>query len=270
MRKNIFRNIIENTYLFLIIVFLYFPIIILMVFSFNDLKSTSNWGGFSLRWYEQMLSDENLIQALINTLSIGLLSSLISCVIGTAAAIGIQGYKSQKLKGAVNALTNLPMVSSELVMGVSLMMMFLSGGIQLGYLTLLLSHITFCIPYVILSVQPKLVQLDTNLYEAALDLGAKPFYAFRKIIIPEISPGIINGLLISFTLSIDDFIISFFTTGNGVNNLSIYIYSSVKRGLNPMYNALSTVVFIFVMVIIMIINRRTESKNNSSVMIPGA
>ena len=268
MRKNIFKSIIENTYLFLIFVFLYFPIIIL--FSFNDLKSTSNWGGFSLRWYEQMLSDENLIQALLNTLSIGLLSALISCVIGTAAAIGIQGYRSKKLKGAVNALTNLPMVSSELVMGVSLMMMFLTAKIQLGYLTLLLSHITFCIPYVILSVQPKLVQLDTNLYEAALDLGAKPFYAFRKIIIPEISPGIINGLLISFTLSIDDFIISFFTTGNGVNNLSIYIYSSVKRGLNPMYNALSTVVFIFVMIIILVINRRTESKNGGSVMIPGA
>lgn len=270
MKKNIFKSIFENTYLFLIFLFLYFPIIILMVFSFNDLKSTSNWGGFSLRWYEQMLSDENLIQAMVNTLSIGVLSAVISCIIGTAAAIGIQGYRSKKLKGAINALTNLPMVSSELVMGVSLMMMFLTANIQLGYLTLLLSHITFCIPYVILSVQPKLVQLDTNLYEAALDLGAKPFYAFRKIIIPEISPGIINGLLISFTLSIDDFIISFFTTGNGVNNLSIYIYSSVKRGLNPMYNALSTVVFILVMIIILFVNKRSESKTGDSVMMPSA
>lgn len=268
MKKNFIKNIFENTYLFLIFLFLYFPIVILMIFSFNSVKSTSNWEGFSLRWYEQMFTDDNLLEAVFNTLSIGVVSSVIACIIGTCAAIGIQGYRSRKLKGVINAVTNLPMISSEIVLGVSLMMMFLASKIQLGYFTLLVSHITFCIPYVIVSVVPKLVGLDTNLYEAALDLGAKPFYAFRKIIIPEIKPGIISGLLISFTLSIDDFVISYFTTGNGVNNLSIYIYSSVKRGVNPMYNALSTVLFILIMILLFFINRKNESKNNSPVIIP--
>ena len=268
MKKRPIKRILENIYLFLIFLFLYLPIVVLMIFSFNGIKSTSHWGGFSFRWYERMFSESDLLGAMGNTLSIGVLSAVISCIIGTAAAIGIQGYRTKKAKYIVNAITNMPMVSSELVMGVSLMMMFVTAKIQLGYMTLLMSHITFCIPYVIVSVMPKLVQLDSNLYEAALDLGAKPMYAFKKIIIPEIRPGIVNGLLISFTLSIDDFIISFFTTGNGVSNLSIYIYSSVRRGLNPMYNALSTVVFVLVLILMLIINRRSDSKSKSSVVIP--
>ena len=263
MKKQFLRNFFENIYLFLMFLFLYLPIIILMIFSFNNIKSTSKWGGFSFRWYEQMLSDSALLQAVANTITIAIIASILSCVIGTAAAIGIQGYRSKRLKGLINACTNLPMVSSELVMGVSMMMLFLTIHIPLGYFTLLMSHITFCVPYVIVSVLPKLVQLDTGIYEAALDLGAKPFYAFRKVVLPEIKPGIISGLLIAFTLSIDDFVISFFTTGNGVNNLSIYIYSSVRRGVNPMYNALSTVMFIIVAVLLLLINRRSSSKDGS-------
>ena len=266
MKRHFLKNFFENIYLVLMFLFLYFPIIILMVFSFNNIKSTSNWGGFSFRWYEQMLSDSALLEAFGNTITIALISSVLSCIIGTAAAIGIQGYRNKKLKGLINACTNLPMVSSELVMGVSMMMLFLTVKIPLGYFTLLMSHITFCVPYVIVSVLPKLVQLDTGIYEAALDLGAKPFYAFRKVVIPEIKPGIISGRLISFTLSIDDFVISFFTTGNGVNNLSIYIYSSVRRGVNPMYNALSTVMFILVAVLLFIINKRSSSKDGSSII----
>ncbi|MBR2405027.1 MAG: ABC transporter permease [Clostridia bacterium] len=264
MKKHFFKSFIENIYLFLMFLFLYFPIVILMIFSFNSIKSTSNWGGFSTRWYVQMFSDDALLGAFGTTITIAIIAALASCVIGTAAAIGIQGFRSKRLKGLINAVTNLPMVSSELVMGVSMMMLFLTVKIPLGYFTLLLAHITFCVPYVIVSVLPKLVQLDAGLYEAALDLGAKPFYAFRKVVLPEIKPGIISGMLIAFTLSIDDFVISFFTTGNGVNNLSIYIYSSVRRGVNPMYNALSTVMFILVAILLFIINKRSSSKTGDS------
>lgn len=264
MKKNIFKSVWENTYLFLIFLFLYFPIVLLMFFSFNSEKSVTRWSGFSFRWYIEMLSNDSLLEAFANTISIGVVASVVSCIIGTSAAIGIQGYRSQRIKGIVNAVTNLPMVSSELVMGVSLMMLFVSANIQRGYFTMLISHITFCIPYVIVSVLPKLMQLDTGLYEAALDLGAKPFYAFRKVIIPEIKPGIVNGLLISFTLSLDDFVISNFTSGYGVQNLSMFIYSG-RTGPNPMYNALSTLMFILIAVLLFIINRRSSKKSNEPV-----
>lgn len=263
-KKSFFKSVYENTYLFFIFLFLYLPILLLMIFSFNDKKSITNWGGFSFKWYEEMLSNDALLEAFINTLSIGIIASVVSCIIGTAAAIGIQGYRSKKIKGIINAVTNLPMVSSELVMGVSLMMLFATANIQRGYFTLLISHITFCVPYVIVSVLPKLMQLDTGIYEAALDLGAKPFYAFRKVVIPEIRPGIVNGLLISFTLSLDDFVISNFTSGYGVQNLSMFIYSG-RTGPNPMYNALSTVMFVLVAVLIFFINRRSSRKSNEPI-----
>lgn len=268
MKKSRFKSFSENIYLFLMFLFLYFPIVILMIFSFNNIKSVSHWGGFSVKWYARMFQDEALLQAFANTIIIGVVSALISTVIGTTAAIGIQGFKKGKFKSAINAVTNLPMVSSELVLGVSMMMLFLWTKIPFGYATLLISHITFCIPYVIVSVLPKLVQLDTSVYEAALDLGAKPWYAFRKVVLPEINPGIISGMLIAFTLSIDDFVISFFTTGNGVNNLSIYIYSTARHSVNPMYNALSTIMFVLVAVLLFFINRRSSSKETASVVIP--
>ena len=267
-KKSILKSFFENTYLFLIFLFLYLPIVLLMVFSFNEKKSVTEWGGFSLKWYEEMLTNDDLLEAFFNTLSIGVIAAVSACIIGTAAAIGIQGYRNKKIKGIINAVTNLPMVSSELVMGVSMMLLYVTLKIERGYFTLLISHITFCVPYVIVSVLPKLMQLDTGIYEAALDLGAKPFYAFRKVVIPEIRPGIVNGLLISFTLSLDDFVISNFTSGNGVNNLSMFIYSG-RTGPNPIYNALSTVMFVLIAVLIFFVNRRSSRKSNEPMALFG-
>jgi len=260
------RKTIESVYLYLMFMFLYVPIIILMVFSFNESKSRGVWGGFSFKWYVEMLNDASLMSALSTTLIVGELSAVISCIIGTAAAIGIHGFRKKRLRSFITAVTNIPMVSSELVIGVSLMMLFIALNIPSGILTMLLAHITFNIPYVILSVTPKLMQLDNNLYEAAVDLGAKPWYAFKNVVLPEIMPGIINGLLMAFTLSIDDFVISFFTTGNGVSNLSIYVYTTAKR-LNPKINALSTVMFVVIMALLFIINKRTSKDKDSNVLI---
>ncbi len=264
MKKSFCKSIIENTYLFFIFLFLYLPIVLLMFFSFNEKKSITNWGGFSLKWYKEMFTNEQLLEAFGNTISIGIIAAVVSCIIGTAAAIGISAYKNKKIKGIINGITNLPMVSSDLVMGASLMMLFATARLERGYITMLISHITFCIPYVIASVLPKLMQLDNGLYEAALDLGAKPLYAFRKVVIPEIRPGIVNGLLISFTLSLDDFVISTFTSGNGVQNLSMFIYSG-RTGPNPMYNALSTLLFILVAALLLFINNRSSRKSNEPV-----
>lgn len=242
--------------------FLYVPIAVLMVFSFNESKSRGVWGGFSLRWYGEMLKDSSLMSALSTTLIVGVLSAVISCIIGTSAAIGIHAFRKKKLRNFINTVTNLPMVSSELVIGVSLMMLFIVLRIPSGIFTMLLAHITFNIPYVILSVTPKLIQLDSNLYEAAVDLGARPWEAFKKVVLPEIMPGIITGLLMAFTLSIDDFVISFFTTGNGVSNLSIYVYTTAKR-LNPKINALSTVMFLVIMLLLFVINKRTSKDKDN-------
>lgn len=266
MKAKKLRRIIESIYLYAMFMFLYIPIVVLMVFSFNKAKSRGVWGGFSLKWYAEMLSDTALMSALSTTLIVGVLSAVISCVIGTAAAIGIHGFRKKKLRNVINAVTNIPMVSSELVIGVSLMMLFIALNIPSGMLTMLLAHITFNVPYVILSVTPKLIQLDNNLYEAAVDLGAKPWQAFKKVVLPEIMPGIINGLLMAFTLSIDDFVISFFTTGNGVTNLSIYVYTTAKR-LNPKINALSTVMFIVIMLLLFVINKRTSKDKDTNVLI---
>lgn len=260
------RKIIESLYLYLVFMFLYVPIVVLMVFSFNSSRSRGSWGGFSMKWYAQMLGDAQLLSALKTTLIVGALSAVISCAIGTAAAIGIHGFKNKKIRGIINEVTNIPMVSSELVTGVSLMLLFIAANIPRGMFTMLLAHITFNIPYVILSVTPKLISLDENLYEAALDLGAHPWYAFRHVVMPEIMPGVINGLLLAFTMSIDDFVISFFTTGNGINNLSIYVYSTAKR-LNPKINALSTVMFLFIIFMLWIINRRTSKDKDNNVLI---
>ena len=264
--KSKILKIGESVYLYLIFLFLYIPIAVLMIFSFNEAKSRGVWGGFSLKWYVEMLSDTQLLSALKNTIIVGVLSAVISCIIGTAAAIGIHGFKKKRIRNFINSVTNIPMVSSELVIGVSLMLLFIALNIPRGMITMLLAHITFNIPYVILSVTPKLISLDSNLYEAALDLGAKPWDAFRRVVMPEIMPGIINGLLLAFTLSIDDFVISFFTTGNGVSNLSIYVYSTAKR-LNPKINALSTIMFLAIMLMLYIINRRTSKDKDNNVLI---
>jgi spermidine/putrescine transport system permease protein len=245
----------------LVFIFLYAPIIILIVFSFNDSKSRGNWNGFTLKWYTQLFSDRQIISSLYYTLIIALLSSLIATLIGTGAAIGIHNMKKLK-KSVVMNITYLPVLNPDIVTGISLMLLFIFVKIDLGLFSLLLAHITFNIPYVILSVLPKLKQLNKHLYEAALDLGASPGYALGKVIIPEIMPGIVTGFLLAFTMSIDDFVISFFTTGSGVSTLSITIYSMARRGINPKINALSTLMFVCVLLMLLIINKRASKDNN--------
>lgn len=257
---------LQSTYLFIMFMFLYLPVVVLMVYSFNESKSRGKWGGFSLKWYAELFEDSALLSAFYYTILVAVLASLIACVIGTAAAFGINGFKRKSVRTMINSVTNIPVVSPDIVTGVALMILFVAIKIPRGFTTMLLSHITFNIPYVILSVMPKLSQLDKNIYEAALDLGAKPFFAFRKVIIPQIMPGIINGLLLSFTMSIDDFIISFFTTGNGVSNLSIYVYSMAKRGLNPKINALSTIMFVVVTLLLFIVNKRSSKDKSKNVL----
>ena len=256
------QNTAKKIYIALIFIFLYAPIVTLMVLSFNASKTRAKWGGFTLQWYQNLFKNDAIMQALWNTLSIALLSALISTIIGTIACIAMQGMKRRN-RTILMGICNIPMLNADIVTGISLMLLFISLGVHFGFLTILLAHITFNIPYVILSVAPKLTQLDNSMYEAALDLGAKPLYAFRKVVLPELMPGIINGLLIAFTLSIDDFVISFFTTGNGVSNLSIYVYSMAKR-LNPKINALSTVMFLIVILLLAIINKRSSKDKSSS------
>ena len=246
--------------------FMYIPIIVLMIFSFNDAKSRGVWGDFSLKWYREMFADAELMASLRTTIIVGIVAAVLSCIIGTAAAIGIKGFRNKKMRNIINEVTNIPMVSSELVLGISLMLLFIAVKIPTGMFTMILAHITFCVPYVILSVTPKLMQLDNNLYEAAVDLGAKPWHAFKSVVLPEIMPGIVNGLLIAFTMSIDDFVISFFTAGNGITNLSMYVYATAKR-LNPKINALSTVMFIVIMMLLFIINKRTSKDDDSNVLL---
>lgn len=251
---------LKKLYLFVIFLFLYAPILVLMIFSFNKSKSRAVWGGFTLDWYSQLFKDKAIMEALYNTLLIAVISAVVATIIGTAAAIGINSLRKIPKKVVLN-ITNLPVLNPDIVTGVSLMILFVSffnaikGG-RLGFSTLLLAHITFNIPYVILSVLPKLRQLDKNLYEAALDLGATPFYAFFKVILPEIMPGIVSGAILAFTLSLDDFVVSFFTTGSGVSNLSIIVYSMARRGINPKINALSTIMFTVVLLLLYLINKR--------------
>ncbi len=260
-------NFIKKFYLFLIFVFLYAPVVVLMIFSFNESKSRATWTGFTFKWYGHLFQDENIMNALYTTIIIAVLSALIATVVGTFSAIGIENF-NKKMKKTVLTVTNIPIVSPDIVTGASLMMLFifsfsvLQFG-QLGFTTLLLAHISFNIPYVILAVTPRLKQIDKNLFEAALDLGATPTTAFFKVLLPEIMPGVVSGFLIAFTMSVDDFVISFFTAGQGINNLSTIIYSMSKKGINPEINALSTLMFIVVLTLLYIINIRTNKMNKS-------
>ena len=258
------ESFIKRFYLILIFIFLYTPIVTLMVFSFNDSKSMGKWSGFTLRWYTQLFENARIMEALKYTIIIAVISSIVATIIGTFAAIGIHRMKGFPKKALLN-INNLPVLNPDIVTGISIMSLFIfifpilnKIGInaQFGFTTMLLAHITFNIPYVILSVLPKLKQLPSNITEAALDLGATPGYAMRKIILPQIKPGIFAGLLMAFTMSIDDFVISFFTTGPGVTNLSIEIYSMARKGINPSINALSTLMFITVLTLLLIVNRK--------------
>lgn len=236
----------------LMIIFFYLPIAYMIIFSFNDGKSLTSFTGFSLRWYQHMLESQDMMAALYTTFSVALLATFISTVAGTIAAIGLS--KSKKvIRGLMEQVNNLPMMNPEIVAAIGFMLLFITFKVEKGYMTMLLAHIAFCIPYVMLSVMPKIRQLDPNLADAAMDLGATPWQALRKVIVPQITPGIISGGLIAFTMSIDDFIISYFVTGGGVKNLSIIVYTMSKR-VNPSINAISTCMVLIITVALVIIN----------------
>ena len=249
---------LRRSYTALILGFLYLPIFILIVFSFNASKSRATWEGFTLRWYEELMESEAILDALSCTLSVAVVSSLAATVIGTLAAYAIYREMRPWEKTLSMNLTYVPLLNPDIVTGISLMLLFIFVKMKLGFGSLLLSHVIFNVPYVILTVLPKLKQFDQNLYDAALDLGATPAYAFRRIVLPEILPGILTGALFAFTLSVDDFVISFFTTGSGVNNLSILIYSMARRGIHPTINALSTLLFLTVLGLLIAVNLRSE------------
>ncbi|WP_346868536.1 MULTISPECIES: ABC transporter permease [unclassified Clostridium] len=249
------KKIFSNIYLILIFIFLYAPIFALALFSFNDSKSMARWQGFTFKWYQQLFHNDRIISALITTVVVAILASAIATVIGTISAIGIDRMRGPKKAMLLN-INYLPVLNPDIVTAIGLMILFIFFNMKLGFLTMLLAHITFNIPYVVLSVLPKLKQLPDNVEEAAMDLGAKPIYTLRKVILPQIKPGIISGFLIAFTMSIDDFIISFFNTGNGVTNLSIEVYSMAKRGIKPEINALTTLMFITVLILLLLSNRK--------------
>ena len=244
--KHHAKRIVENFYLVLILIFLYAPIVTMMVLSFNSSKSRTQWGGFTLQWYTQMFDSATIMDALVNTLLIAFVSALIATIIGTAASIAINSMKPLP-RTIIMGITNIPMLNADIVTGISLMLAFIAFGISLGFQTILIAHITFNIPYVILSVMPKLKQTNKSTYEAAMDLGASPIYAFFKV-------GIFAGALLAFTMSLDDFIITHFTKGAGINTLSTLIYSEVRRGIKPSMYALSTIIFLAVLVLLLITN----------------
>ena len=250
---------IKNTYLAAIVAFLYAPIVVLIAQSFNASRYRGQWTGFTWEWYEKLIESEDIINAFSNTLTIGVTSAILATLLALVTALGMRqmGRQSRML---LRGLANVPLLNADIVTGISLMLLFIFAGMKLGFGSLLLSHVIFNVPYVILTVLPKLRQFDQHLYEAALDLGASPAYAFRHIVLPEILPGIVTGALFAFTLSVDDFVISFFTTGSGVNNLSILIYSMARRGIHPTINALSTLLFLTVLVLLIAVNLRMEKK----------
>lgn len=236
----------------LMIIFFYLPIAYMIIFSFNDGKSLTSFTGFSLRWYQHMLESQDMKEALYTTFSVAILATVISTIAGTIAAIGLS--KSKKvIRNLMDQVNNLPMMNPEIVTAIGFMLLFITFKVEKGYMTMLLAHVAFCIPYVMLSVMPKIKQLDPNLADAAMDLGATPWQALRKVIVPQIMPGIISGGLIAFTMSIDDFIISYFVTGGGVKNLSIIVYTMSKR-VNPSINAISTCMVLIITFMLLVIN----------------
>ena len=255
----------------LVFLFLYLPIFVLIVFSFNASKSRSVWSGFTLDWYKELFQNSMILDALWVTLAVSILAAVISTIIGTAAAIGFTNFR-RRSRTVVTTINNIPLTNADIITGVSMMLFFvLAVNVfkwNLGFVTLLIAHLTFDIPHVILCVMPKLQQLDPNIYEAAQDLGAPGFLAFRKVILPEIMPGVINGLLIAFTMSIDDFVISYFTAGSTFSTLSMVIYSMAKKRVSPEINALSTLLFVVVVTLLVIVNVR-QTRQDKRRMVHG-
>lgn len=258
-------------YMMLVLLFLYVPIFVLIVFSFNETKSRSVFSGFTLDWYIKLFHNKIIISSLINTVIIASLASVVSTVLGTFAAIGINSMRKIP-KTVVMNVTNMPIINPEIVTGVSLMLLFVffaaRMNLEFGFVTLLIAHITFDVPYVILNVMPKFNQMDPHIYEAAQDLGCSPVQAFRKVVLPEIMPGVISGFLMSFTYSLDDFVISYFTSGSTSQTLPITIYSMTRRKVSPEINALSTLIFIAVVIVLIVknaIENRAAKKSGKEV-----
>ncbi len=254
------KKFFERLYLGILLVFMYAPIVTLIVLSFNSSKSRARWGGFTLKWYLQLFSDEAVAGAMINTLSIAVLATIISTIIGTFTCIAMIGL-SPKLRSLIMGVTNIPMINADIVTGISLMLLFRFLHISTGFNTILLAHITFNIPFVMLSVIPRIKNMNFYVYEAALDLGATPVYAFVKTLLPDLVPGIVSGALMAFTMSLDDFIITYFTKGSGFETLSTLIYNEVKRGIQPEIYALSAIIFVVVLVLLMAVYRSPSSKS---------
>lgn len=254
----------------LIMIFLFAPIVILLVFSFNEAKSLSVFSGFSLYWYRELFRDSETLNAVKNTLLLAVSAAAISTVMGTAAAVGINKLRNRYLHAVMDTVTNIPMINPEIITGISLMLMFVFVGrlfgaaTSLSFWTLLIAHVTFCLPYVILQVLPKLQQMDQSLPEAAMDLGCTPLRAFLKVEIPEILPGVITGMIMAFTLSLDDFVISYFTTGNGFQTLPIRIYNMTKKTVTPKMYALATIIF-FVILALLLVSNLSDSDGGQTI-----
>ncbi|MCR5330445.1 MAG: ABC transporter permease [Lachnospiraceae bacterium] len=246
------RRILSTILMILLVVFFYAPIVYTIIFSFNDSRSLTRFAGFSLQWYKKMFNDRTMMESVFYTIVTAVLATIISTAAGTITAIGLS--KSRKIvKTIVGQVNDLPIMNPEIVTAIGLLMLYSATHIKKGFLTMLLAHIMFCIPYVILSIIPKLRTLDENLADAAMDLGATPWQALVKVIVPQIKPGIVSGALIAFTMSFDDFVISYFVTGNGVSNISILVYTMSKR-VNPSINALSTLIIVIISVFLLIGN----------------
>lgn len=250
----------QRCYLFAVFAFLYAPILVLIVFSFNEGKTRGSWDGFSLVWYEALFQDEEVLSAVRNTFTVAIVTTAVSTTVGTLGAIGLSQYLF-KTRRRILALNQVPIINPDIVMAVGLMVLYRSLNLDFGLLTLTLAHIAFTVPYVVLSVLPKLKQMPAALPEAAMDLGATPWQTLWRVVIPQIRPGIITGALIAFTLSIDDFVISFFTTGNGVETVSTMVFSMARRGINPVINALSTLMFVMMLGLLVITYLKTDRED---------
>mgnify|MGYP000932871655 CR=1 FL=1 len=258
---------LSRSYTWVVMTFLYAPILVLIAYSFNANKSRGIWTGFTFHWYKELLGNSLIMQSLVNTLIIAVISSLLATLLGTMAALGLHGMRGPS-KSLIMNITYLPVINPEIVTGVSLMLLFVLFRLEFGFTTLILAHITFNVPYVILNVLPKLRQMDPNLYEAAEDLGCPPVPSFFRVVLPEIAPGVITGLLMSFTFSLDDFIISYFVSGTTSQTLPITIYSMTRKKVSPEINALSAIIFVVVLVVLIIVNindARIEKKNRRKV-----
>ena len=262
------KKILAKSYLYVLLLVLYAPIAIIILFSFTNSKTIGDWRGFSLDLYSNLLSGQaahsaTITQAVLNTLIIAVIAATLSMFLGSIAAVGIFNIRNRKVRKAIQFANNIPMINPDIITGISLFLLFVSLGISGGYVTVVLAHIAFCTPYVVLSVMPRLTRMNPNIYEAALDLGATPFQAFRKVIVPEIKPGMVSGFILAFTLSIDDFAVTLFTKGSdGLETLSTYIYADARKGgLTPELRCLAAIIFLTVLILLLIINRRSSRLN---------